>query len=289
MQLGGGIPQELLAIAAAATVFTVMLSLGCHLEIREFRGIWRQSGSLAKGLFAVLIAVPALAFVVTHALGLPRAADIGIMLMAVSPGAPVALRRSLDAGGHPAFAPALQILVAIAAVVSMPLSIFAFGVVYAGQASIEPGPVARQVFIAQLLPLSLGMAFRRFLPAYATRVEPGLARIAKWLLMLLTVLAIFSAWQFIVDAGLRLIVAIIVVTVLALTAGHLLGGPSESMRTAVAISSAARNPGLALLVVTLNHAPAELNATVLIYLVVAAFTIVPYVMWRRRRATRRAT
>ncbi len=288
MQLGGGIPQELLAIAAAATVFTVMLSLGCHLEIREFRGIWRQSGSLAKGLFAVLIAVPALAFVVTHALGLPRAADIGIMLMAVSPGAPVALRRSLDAGGHPAFAPALQILVAIAAVVSMPLSIFAFGVVYAGQASIEPGPVAKQVFIAQLLPLGLGMAFRHFLPAYATRVEPALARTAKWLLMVLSVLAIFSAWQFIVGAGLRLIATIIVVTTLALAAGHLLGGPSESTRTAVAISSAARNPGLALLVVTLNHAPTELNATVLIYLVVAAFTIIPYVMWRRRRATRRA-
>jgi bile acid:Na+ symporter, BASS family len=288
MQLAGGIPQELLAIAAAATVFTVMLSLGCHLEIREFRGIWRQADLLARGLFAVLLAVPALAFVVTHALGLPRAADVGIMLMAVSPGAPVALKRSLDAGGHPAFAPALQILIAIAAVVSMPLSIFAFDMVYAGQVSIEPWPVAKQVFIAQLLPLGLGMAFRRFLPAHATRVEPALARIAKWLLMVLTVLAIFSAWQFVVGAGLRLIVAIILVTVLALTAGHLLGGPSESTRTAVAISSAARNPGLALLVVALNHVPAALNATVLIYLVVAAFTIVPYVMWRRQRGTGRA-
>jgi hypothetical protein len=50
----------------------------------------------------------------------------------------------------------------------------------------------------------------------------------------------------------------------------------------VAISSAARNPGLALLVATLNAAPNEITATVLAYLVVSVFTIVPYVVWRRR-------
>jgi hypothetical protein len=54
------------------------------------------------------------------------------------------------------------------------------------------------------------------------------------------------------------------------------------MRTAVAISSAARNPGLALLVATVNHAPSEVTAVILAYLVVAVFGIVPYIAWRRR-------
>jgi len=75
---------------------------------------------------------------------------------------------------------------------------------------------------------------------------------------------------------------IVTVTVLALAAGHPLGGPDECTRTAVAISSAAHNPGLALLVATPNAASPEINVTVLAYLVVSAFTVVPYVFWRHR-------
>jgi hypothetical protein len=74
---------------------------------------------------------------------LTRSVQIAIVLMAISLGAPVALRRSLAAGGHRAFAPALQILLALLAVVSMPLSIALLNEVYAGQASIAPGDVAK--------------------------------------------------------------------------------------------------------------------------------------------------
>ncbi len=285
MPISGPIPENLLTIAAAATVFTVMLTLGCGMVVGEFRWLWRHPGLVARGLFAVLIAVPALAIVVTRAFDLPRAADIGIVLMAISPGAPVALRRSLDAGGHRSFAPGLQILVALLAVVSMPLSIVALDEVYAGQASIAPGDLAKQVFIAQLLPLGLGMSMRRWLPVHTAWLEPKLALLASILIVVLAILAIIDVWQVVVGAGLRIVLAIVAVTILALIAGHLMGGPDEATRTAVAISSAARNPGLALLVATLNHAPTEITATVLAYLVVSAFTIVPYVMLRPREPT----
>ena len=285
MPISGPIPESLLTIAAAATVFTVMLTLGCGIVVGEFRWLWRHPGLVARGLFAVLIAVPALAIVVTRAFDLPRAADIGIVLMAISPGAPVALRRSLDAGGHRSFAPGLQILVALLAVVSMPLSIVALNEVYAGQASIAPGDLARQVFIAQLVPLGLGMSMRRWLPVRTAWLEPKLARLASILIVVLAILAIIDVWQVVVGAGLRIVLAIVAVTILALIAGHLMGGPDDATRTAVAISSAARNPGLALLVATLNHAPTEITATVLAYLVVSAFTIVPYVMLRPREPT----
>jgi BASS family bile acid:Na+ symporter len=149
MPISGPIP-ETLSIAAAATVFTVC-DPGCGIVVGEFRWLWHP-GLVARGLFAVLIAVPVLAIVVARAFDLPRAADIGIVLMAISPGAPVALRRSSGAGGHRSFAPGLQILVALLAVVSMPLSIVALNEVYAGQASIAPGDLAKQVFIAQLMP-----------------------------------------------------------------------------------------------------------------------------------------
>jgi len=282
MTVSGAIPEQLLTVAAAATVFTIMFDVGLGIPLREFRWAWWHPGLVARGLFCVLIAVPALALIVTRVFDLMRPVEIGIVLMAISPGAPVALRRSLGAGGHHSFAPALQILVALLAVVSMPLSIALLNELYAGQASITPGHVAKQVFVAQLFPLGLGIAMRNALPSVAAWVAPRLTRIGTIMLIALVILALIDVGKAVIDAGPRIVLAIVTVTVLALAAGHLLGGPDESTRTAVAISSAARNPGLALLVATQNAASPEINATVLAYLIVSAFTVVPYAFWRHR-------
>ena len=72
----------------------------------------------------------------------------------------------------------------------------------------------------------------------------------------------------------------------ALAVGHLLGGPEPATRTAVAITSAARNPGLALLVAAVNAAPPGIKAAVLAYLVISVLVVVPYVAWRSRVGAR---
>ena len=64
-------------------------------------------------------------------------------------------------------------------------------------------------------------------------------------------LALIDVWQTVFEAGLRV----------ALAMGHALGGPEPGTRTAIAIWSALRNPGLALLVAALNGArPAATRA-----------------------------
>ncbi len=286
MPVEGPIPESVFTLVAAATIFTVMFDLGLRIAAREYEWAWRHLRLLLKGLFAVLVAVPAMAVIVTDAFGLPRAAMVGIVLMALSPGAPVALRRSLEAGGEASFAPMLQIAVAALAIVSMPLTISALNEYYAGQAIISPRELARQVFFAQFLPLGLGMLARRFLPALAARAETGVSRAATILLLALALLALVDTWHVVVGAGLRAVLCVVLVTVLALAVGHALGGPDAQTRTAVAISSAVRNPGLALVVATVNNAPPAVMATVLAYLVISAFTVLPYVFWRRRAAAR---
>ncbi len=284
MPIDGPVPGWILSIVAAATLFTVMFDLGLAIVPGEFRWVLQHPAQLLKGLFCVLIAVPVIALVVTKGLDLPRSAEVGIVLMAISPGAPVALRRSLGAGGHRAFAPALQIAVAILAVVSMPLWIAALDEYYGARAFVGPQHLARQVFVAQLLPLSLGMITRRMSVGGAAWLEPKLRRVGSALLVLLLVLVLIDIWQVVIGAGWRVSLAIVFVTALALAVGHLLGAPEPATRTAMAICSAARNPGLALLVVTLNGAPPAIIAAVLAYLVISALTVIPYVAWRRRAA-----
>ena len=109
----GPVPEWILNALVVGTVFTVMFSLGLGIAARELKLIWQRPGLMARGLFSVLVAVPAVALLVTRFLELPRFVEIGLVLMAISPGAPIALRRSLGAGGHRAFAPSLQICVAL--------------------------------------------------------------------------------------------------------------------------------------------------------------------------------
>ena len=280
----GIVPGWLLSTVAVATVFTVMFDLGLAIVPGEFRWVLRKPSQLARGLFSVLVAVPALAWLVARAFDLPRPAEVGMMLMAIAPGAPVALRRSLDAGGHRSFAPALQIAVAALAVVSMPLWIAAFDEYYGASATVDPRDLARQVLVAQLLPLSLGMGVRRMAAAPAAWLQPRLKRVGGVLLVILLVLALINIWEVVIGAGLRFALAVAIVTALALSVGHALGGPDPATRTATAISTAARNPGLALLVATLNSASPAITAAILAYLVIAALTVVPYLIWRKRAA-----
>ena len=157
---------------------------------------------------------------------------------------------------------------------------------YAGQASVAPWDVARQVFVAQLLPLGLGMTLRQVAAPLAGRLEPRLARIGNALLVATVALVLINAWEGTVTAGFRVMTAVALVTGAALAVGHLLGGPEPATRTAVAITSAARNPGLALLVAAVNAAPPGVKATVVAYLVVSVLVVVPYVAWRQRAGAR---
>ena len=178
--------------------------------------------------------------------------------------------------------------VALLAVVSMPLSIAALNHVYAGHASVAPWDVARQVFVAQLLPLGLGMALRQVAAALAARLESRLAWIGNALLVATVVLVLINGWEGTITAGFRVMAAVALITGGALAVGHLLGGPEPATRTAVAITSAARNPGLALLVAAVNAAQPGVNAAILAYLVVSVLVVVPYVAWCRRTGARSA-
>jgi predicted Na+-dependent transporter len=260
-----------------------MLALGLAIDPRELAWVRSRPGLVARGLLSVLVVVPVMAVAVVQVFGLPRWLEIGVVLMAVCPGAPVALQRSLGAGAHRSFAPALQMLVASLAVVSLPISIALLNRLYEGHAWVDPRDVARQVFVAQLLPLGLGLTARHLWPHRAAWLQPRLARFGMGLLLVVAVAIVAAVAPAVIGTGARLATASALVTMLALGAGHLLGGPEPATRTAVAISSAARNPGLALLVATLNPAPPEVGAAVMTHLLVSAVTIAPYVAWRLRR------
>jgi predicted Na+-dependent transporter len=273
-----------LALLVLSTVFTVMLSLGLMLGREQITAALQRRMVLATLLFVVVVPVPAIAVLFVKGFGIKGAVAVGILLMAISPGAPVALRRAIDAGGHAAFAPALHLAIVVSAVVTVPASVAVLDWIFDRDFTVSPLDVARQVFIAQLLPLGLGAAIRALRPALATRIESRLARIANQMLLALVVALLIVLWPLLEEIGWMPFVAGMTLTVCALFVGAACVWRDAAVRPAGAVAAAMRNPGLALLIATVNKAPATVVAAVFGYALGLAVVVTAFVVWQGRRS-----
>ena len=181
------IPFQWIGLFATVTVFAVMFALGLMLGREQIAAALQRRVVLAAVVFAVVVPVPALAVLALKVFALKGPVAVGIVLMAISPGAPVALRRALDAGGNRAFAPALHLAIVMLAVVTVPATVAILDWIFAADFTVTPFHIGRQVFFAQLLPMALGAALRAFRPAIAAKLETPLGRVGNVLLLLLGV------------------------------------------------------------------------------------------------------
>jgi BASS family bile acid:Na+ symporter len=273
-----------LAVPVAASVFAVMLSLGLMLGREQVAAARQRGGVLAMALFAVLIPVPALAVLLVKLAGIKGVVAAGILLMAISPGAPIAVRRAIEAGGEPAFAPALHLVIVLLAIVTVPASVAILDAIFQKDFGISPLDVARQVFFAQLLPLGLGAALRAWRPNVAARLEAPLARATNLTLLALLVVLAVVLWPLLAEVGWVPFAAGVALTLCALAVGAACAGRDAAVRPVAAVAAAMRNPGLALLIATVNKTPPGVVAAVFGYALGLAAVVSAFVVWRGRRA-----
>ena len=73
-------------------------------------------------------------------------------------------------------------------------------------------------------------------------------------------------------------------TACALAVGAAFAGRDAAVRPAAAIAAAMRNPGLALVIATVNRMPPDVTAAVIGYALGLGVTIIAFLQWRKRRA-----
>ena len=276
------IPFQWIGLFATVVVFLVMFTLGLMLGREQIAAALQRRVVLLAVVFAVLVPVPALAVLAVKLFGLTGPVAVGIVLMAISPGAPVALRRALDAGGDRAFAPTLHLSIVILAVVTVPLTVAILDWIFAKDFAVTPLHIGRQVFFAQLLPMALGAALRAVRPALAARLETPLARTGNLLLAVMGLAVLVDMPAIVAAAGWAPMVAGVCITLGALAVGAAFAWRDPAVRPAAAIAAAMRNPGLALVIATVNGAPPSVTAAVIGYALGLGLTIVAYLQWRKR-------
>ena len=177
------IPLWVVNLLSFITVFSVMAAIGTTIAPSVSIRHLRSPSLLIRGLINVLVIVPIVGFATTFAFGLSLPEQVGVVLMVIAPGAPLALRRALGSGGDAGFAPTLQIAVAILAVPAVPLWVVVGNWILGTHGFADATAVARQVFLAQLLPLGLGAIVRRVASASGARIGRALGRVGAILLI----------------------------------------------------------------------------------------------------------
>src|SRR5580693_4778090 len=142
-----------------------MTSIGTTVTPTDCLQHLRSPSLLIRGLISVLVIVPAIGFATTFAFDLSLPEQVGVVLVAIAPGAPLALRRALASGGHAGFAPALQIALAILAVPALPLWVAVGNWILGTQAAIDAaalGQLGRREEASQTLAKALALAPQTF-------------------------------------------------------------------------------------------------------------------------------
>ena len=279
------IPLQWVGLIALPTLFTVMFAIGLVLGPAQLAAAMTRRNILLAVLFAAVVPLPVVTVVAIEVFELRGPIGLGLLLMAISPGAPFALRKAIGAGADRAFAPALHIAIVALAVVTVPLSVAILDVIFSAKFDVTYRQIGRQVFFAQLLPLLLGALVRYLNPGLATRLEPRVARIGNALLIVFSVVVLIDIVPIVASIGWVPTVAGAAMAILALATGLLVAHGDPEVRPAAAIAIAMRNPGLALTMAEANHAPPVVSAVILGYTAGVALVVSAF-LWHRRRQAR---
>jgi BASS family bile acid:Na+ symporter len=271
------------------TIFTLMLTIGVNNSLEQLTGLLNDRFALIRGLIAVLVIVPAVAFVLLAVFGLPIPVATGIALLAAAPGAPLTTQRSRMAGADTTYVSGIQLIVALTAIIVTPilLAIF-YGVFTLAGDRVSPVAVAWQIAQVTFLPVVIGLAARRFVPGFVARVVKPLNMLAN-VLFLIMVVALVALLVFAPDfrgqllIGWSAVIVIVIMAIAAIAAGHLLAGQGKERRAGLAVASLARNVGLAVYIAGLSGIQPEIVPTLLAYILLGTAIQVAYAMWLKRQ------
>jgi BASS family bile acid:Na+ symporter len=210
--------------------------------------------------------------------------------LAVSPVPPLLPGREEKAAGQPSYGLGLMLVLAVVAIVGMPLVALLLALVFERPLSIGPGAIARIVGVMCVLPFVAGMVVRAVWPAVAQRLVKVVRAVANVLLLLAVLALLVGAWRAIWGAaGDGTLVAIAAFVLVGLAVGHVLGGPDPEHSAVLALSTACRHPAIALAFATANYPDERFAGTILLYLLVNAILGIPYSAWMRRRSAAAAS
>jgi BASS family bile acid:Na+ symporter len=242
--------ERLINILVIVTLVEMMSTIGLSVTLADLRNVFRDWRFTTGAMAANYVVVPAATIGLLLLFNPHPLVSIGFLIVAVCPGAPYGPVLTKAAKGDVARSVGLMVLLSGSSAILGPLLIRLLAPLIVKDASIEIDAVkvVATLSLTQLLPLSAGMAVRRFFPQRAEKLQRPAAALSK-LLNLCAVCAIVAV-QFhqLAEIRLRGFAGMLMLLAASLFAGWLLGGRESSGRKACACTTGIRNTSVGLVI-----------------------------------------
>lgn len=166
----------------------IAFTLGLGLAKDDFRRVARERKSVAVGMAAQTLLVPALGFAVCFVFALSPELSVGLVLLCACPGGIHSNYYNKLARGDVALSMTLTSVSTLVNMLTLPLFVYLATSVFAGDGSVVTMSVSDalgELLLLIFLPLALGMALRSRRGAAAARVERMMMVVSGLLLLLL--------------------------------------------------------------------------------------------------------
>jgi BASS family bile acid:Na+ symporter len=275
---------DLIRIAVLLSIMLIVLGFGLQCTWHESTSLFRNRSLLLRSLLSMNVFLPLFAAVLAGLFTLRPVVAVVLVALAVSPVPPFLPQKQSRLVGHHEYIYGLLGATSLLTIALAPLTVALVGVAFSHKASIDPLAIARVIALTVLAPFALGLILHRQIPAFSERASPIASKAGAVLLVVALVPVLVKMWPGMMSlTGDGTLLAIVAFVAVGLAVGHILGGPDPNTRTVLALATATRHPGVALIIANANFPDEKLVApAVLLYILVAFIASTPYVMWRRR-------
>ncbi|MGV2827993.1 DUF202 domain-containing protein [Myxosarcina sp. GI1(2024)] len=274
--------SQIVTTLVSFSVFSIMLSLGAALSVKDLLALWKQPVLVARSLLAIIIIPPFILAAILSVFNLPETFVLALMFMVASPGPALLTKRAGTAGARLDFTLSLQITLALLAIVVTPLILKFFAVFYSSsELTVNAIQVAKQVGLVQFLPLGIGVAMATIWKDVAAEIVELISTIANTLFIILVLIILIISLDIVPNLGTTILIATALITLLGLAIGQVASiGLAPDIQSGIAVATIARNAGLAIALAALNG-QGNIIPVIVGVLIVGIVVGAPYSAWMK--------
>ena len=273
--------DRLINILVTITLIEMMVLIGLRVTFAEIAGTVRDWRLLGWAAAANYLLVPAAAIVLLVVFDVSPAIAAGFLILAVCPGAPFGPPFAGIARANVSMAVGLMVvLAASSAIVSPVLLLVLLPWVSGGEAPrIDLIAMVGALLVTQLLPLLVGLLVRHRFPRLADSLLSPFELVSKVLNLSVAGLILATQYPMLAEIRMRGFAGMLILLAASLAIGWFAGGAGRDNRKTMALTTALRNVGVGLVIVTGNFAGTAAVSAALAYGIVEVFGSLLVALW----------
>ena len=253
-----------------------MLGMGLGLTMTQIIQPLKNARLVVLALLANFVLVPLLAWGIGMILPLEDALKVGLMVLALSAGAPFLVLEARAAKANLGLAVGVMTLLMVVTIFYLPLvlPLLLTGI------EVDARSIAMSLIVLMLIPLILGLLIKSAAPDTAQNWQPTMNKIGSLGILILLVVGLgLNAANVIGLVGSWGFLALLLFIVGSLLIGFVIGGRDPGVRAVTGLGTAQRNVSAAIVVTLANFTGTNAVPFVLVASILIPLILLPLARW----------